>query len=125
MMLPNGRLKAILILVAGVSFVALGIYQMAWADEDVMSEQKSIICGADFELVNGECLDAEVDPPEETKDEVIRQLIAENKRVIAENNELKQANYGMRLLITDMQNKIANLEAIVLEQIRVMMAHFK
>ncbi len=53
-MLPNGRLKAILILFAGVLFVALGIYQVvvsdAWAGggewvTDEMGNSKYVITG--------------------------------------------------------------------------------
>lgn len=119
-MLPDGRPKAILILLAGAAFVALGLYQMseAWATE----ENPQIICGAEYELINGKCVAAF---EEETKDVVIEQLIAENNRVIAENIQLKQDNYEMSLLLADMQKEIENLNAIILEQIRVMMTHFK
>ncbi len=98
--------------------MVVGAVGTVWAADN----NSQIICGASYELVNGECVAAF---EEETKDMVIKQLIEENNRIIAENVELKRANHDMGVLVTDLQNKIAGLEAIVLEQIRVIISHFK
>jgi hypothetical protein len=70
MMLPNGRLKAILILVAGISFVALGVYQVvvpdAWAGG---GEWITNVEGTTEYIINGEA----------TPEQEIEQLRAENE----------------------------------------------
>ena len=106
-MLPNGRLKAILILFAGVAFVALGVYQAlvpdAWGGggewvTDDEGNSKYVIMGEGV-------TDQDNEKIEPTKDFIIQELVDENRRIVADNIELRK--------------QITDLMEIVMEQLRV------
>ena len=77
-----------------------------------------ISCPEGYEIVDAQCIRIPEIETERTDKQIIESLTEENK-------ELKRQNQEMSLLIEELQTELANMKAIVLEQIRVMMTHFQ
>ncbi len=90
-MLPNGRLKAILILFAGISFVALGIYQVlvpdAWAGDGQWVTDDE---GNSTFVINGEAIPEQEIMILKAENENLKKQIADLMEIVMEQLEVIQ-----------------------------------